>query len=145
MVEASIKSVFFRHELYGTGLTLPKAISQGTPLKAVEVEDRLQEFQEYVSVLEDGGADVGVLQKLTLICANNPIPAHSASPLSFGLGLSSTTSPFVAITRSLPPLIPDMWMKDKSFERLFDGLMRYLEPSKVCMTVYIPTRLIIIC
>lgn len=112
-------------------LNLHTAIDQGTPLKAAEVEDRLQEFQEYISALEEGGADVRVLQKLTLICANNPVPADSASPLSPGLGLPSTTSPFIAITRSLPPLIPDMWIKNKSFERLFDGLMKYLEPSKV--------------
>ena len=112
-------------------LNLHTAIDQGTPLKAAEVEDRLQEFQEYISALEEGGADVRVLQKLTLICANNPVPADSASPLSPELGLPSTTSPFIAITRSLPPLIPDMWIKNKSFERLFDGLMKYLEPSKV--------------
>ncbi|KAL4081701.1 clasp N terminal-domain-containing protein [Scleroderma yunnanense] len=121
-----------RDQSHENGWWLKRAstIGQGTPLKAVETEDRLQEFQEYISALEEGDADVRVLQKLTLICANNPIPADSASPLSPGLGLPSTTSPFIAITRSLPPLIPDMWMKDKSFERLFGSLIKYLEPSK---------------
>ncbi|KAG6335300.1 hypothetical protein ID866_3784 [Astraeus odoratus] len=105
-------------------------IDHGTPLKGVEVEDRVQELQEYISALERGEADIRVLQKLALICTNNPIPADSASPLCSGLGLPSATSPFIALTRSLPPLIPDMWAKDKCFERLFDGLMKYLEPSR---------------
>ncbi|KAI6134906.1 clasp N terminal-domain-containing protein [Pisolithus croceorrhizus] len=105
-------------------------IDHGTPLKGVEVEDRLQELHEYINALEQGNVDARVLQKLSLVCTNNPIPPDSASPLSLGLGLPSATSPFLAVTRSLPPLIPDMWKKDKNFERLFDSLMKFLQPSK---------------
>lgn len=114
----------------GWWLKRASTIDHGTPLKGVEVEDRLQELHEYINALEQGNADARVLQKLSLVCTNNPIPPDSASPLSLGLGLPSATSPFLAVTRSLPPLIPDMWKKDKNFERLFDSLMKFLQPSK---------------
>lgn len=114
----------------GWWLKRASTIDHGTPLKGIEVEDRLQELHEYINALEQGDPDVRVLQKLSLVCTNNPVPPDSASPLSLGLGLPSATSPFLAVTRSLPPLIPDMWKKDKNFERLFDSLMKLLQPSK---------------
>lgn len=114
----------------GWWLKRASTIDHGTPLRGVEIEDRLQELHEYIIALEKGDADIRVLQKLSLVCTNNPIPPDSASPLSPGLGLPSATSPFLAVTRSLPPLIPDMWKKDKNFERLFDSLMKFLQPSK---------------
>ncbi|KAI6105759.1 clasp N terminal-domain-containing protein [Pisolithus sp. B1] len=101
----------------GWWLKRASTIDHGTPLKGVEVEDRLQELHEYINALEQGNADARVLQKLSLVCTNNPIPPDSASPLSLGLGLPSATSPFLAVTRSLPPLIPDI-------------LMKFLQPSK---------------
>ncbi|KAI6034288.1 clasp N terminal-domain-containing protein [Pisolithus microcarpus] len=97
----------------GWWLKRASTIDHGTPLKGIEVEDRLQELHEYINALEQGDPDVRVLQKLV---------ADSASPLSLGLGL-----PSVHMTRSLPPLIPDMWKKDKNFELL----MKFLQPSKV--------------
>lgn len=118
-------------------LTSCTAVDRYAPLKMMDVEDRVQEFQQHISALEDGTADIEALQKLAQICNTNPIPPDSASPLSSELGLPSVTSPFIAVTRSLPPLIPDMWRKDKSFERLFDGLMKYLEPPMVGILPYL--------
>ncbi|KAG9317226.1 clasp N terminal-domain-containing protein [Chiua virens] len=105
-------------------------IEHGTPLKAVEPRNRVEELNRFLSALEDGNADVHVLQKLALLCSSNPIPADTASPLSPRLGLPSVQSLFVPITRALPPTIPDMWTKERSFDRLFDGLMKFLDPSK---------------
>ena len=91
----------------------------------------MQELNDYIATLESGQTDIRVLQKLALLCSSNSIPPEMASPLSPGLGLPSTISPFLGISRSLPPLIPDIWTKDKSFERLFNALIKFLEPSTV--------------
>ncbi|KAH7887935.1 clasp N terminal-domain-containing protein [Phlebopus sp. FC_14] len=114
----------------GWWLKRANAVDHGTPLKGVQVEDRLQELHDFISALENGDANVRALQKLALLCSNNPIPNDTASPLSPGLGLPLSPSPFISTTRNLPPLIPDMWTKSKSFERLFDGLVKFLEPTK---------------
>ncbi|KAI6047375.1 clasp N terminal-domain-containing protein [Pisolithus marmoratus] len=98
----------------GWWLKRASMIDHGTPLKGLEAEDRLQELHEYVSALEKGDADIRVLQKLSLVCANNPIPPDSASPLSPGLGLPPTMSPFLATRIS---------------SVLFDSLMKFLQPS----------------
>lgn len=107
------------------------AIELGTPLKGVEPADRVEELHEFVTVLEDGNADVRVLQKLALLCSSNPIPADTASPLSPRLGLPLSPSPFIPIMRTLPPVVPDMWTRERSFDRLFDGLLKLLDPTTV--------------
>ncbi|KAF8138205.1 clasp N terminal-domain-containing protein [Boletus edulis] len=73
---------------------------------AIEPADRVEELQNFVTALEDGNADVRVLQKLALLCSNNPIPADTASPLSPRLGLPSSPSPFILTMRTLPPVVP---------------------------------------
>lgn len=100
-------------------------------LKATAADDRVQELNDHITALESDQTDIRVLQKLALLCSSNPIPSGSASPLSPGLGLPSTVSPFLGSSRFLPPLIPDIWTKDKSFERLFNALIKFLQPSRV--------------
>ncbi|KAF8845660.1 hypothetical protein BDN67DRAFT_993328 [Paxillus ammoniavirescens] len=114
----------------GWWLKRASTIGHGTPLKGVEPGDRVHELHEFIGALESDAADVRVLQKLALLCTNNPIPADTTSPLSHGLGLPSSPSPLISITRALPPLIPDMWTKDRSFDHLFDGMMKFLDPTK---------------
>ncbi|KAH7922895.1 hypothetical protein BV22DRAFT_1197100 [Leucogyrophana mollusca] len=114
----------------GWWLKRTSMIDHGTPLKGIDAGDRVQELQHYITALEDGEADVRVLQKLALLCRNNPVAADAASPLSPGLGLPSSVSPFLSVSRALPPLIADIWTKDKSFDRLFNALMKFLEPSR---------------
>lgn len=104
------------------------AIENGTPLKGVEPADRVEELSEFVTALEDGNANVRVLQKLAQLCSSNPIPVDTASPLSPRLGLPSGPSLFIPITRTLPP---DMWTKGRNFDRLFDGLLKFLDLAKV--------------
>jgi CLIP-associating protein 1/2 len=107
------------------------ALDHATPLKTAAVDDRVQELNDYITALESDQTDIRVLQKLALLCSSNPIPSESTSPLSPGLGLPSSVSPFLGASHSLPPLIPDIWTKDKSFERLFNALIKFLEPSRV--------------
>ncbi|KAF9246968.1 clasp N terminal-domain-containing protein [Melanogaster broomeanus] len=114
----------------GWWLKRASTIDHGTPLKGVEPGDRVQELHEFIAALESDDADVRVLQKLALLCSNNPVPTDTASPLSPGLGLPSSPPLFTSITRTLPPLVPDMWSKDKAFDRLFDALMKFLDSTK---------------
>jgi CLIP-associating protein 1/2 len=119
-------------QVHETGWWLKRTSTLGhaTPLKATAAEDRVQELNDYITALESDQTDIRVLQKLALLCSNNPIPSATTSPLSPGLGLPSTVSPFLGISRSLPPLIPDIWTKEKSFERLFNALIKFLNPSR---------------
>lgn len=119
-------------QVHETGWWLKRTSTLGhaTPLKATAAEDRVQELNDYITALESDQTDIRVLQKLALLCSSNPIPSATTSPLSPGLGLPSTVSPFLGISRSLPPLIPDIWTKEKSFERLFNTLIKFLDPSR---------------
>ncbi|EIW82237.1 hypothetical protein CONPUDRAFT_143692 [Coniophora puteana RWD-64-598 SS2] len=113
------------------------AIDTGTPLKAVNVPDRAAELEEYISLLEDGDNSVRVLQKLAQLCSNNPLSPDITSPLSPGLGLPNTTSPFLSTLpkRDVGPIIPNLWTKDKKFGRLFGALLKVLDPSKSAETL----------
>lgn len=119
-------------QVHETGWWLKRMSTLGhaTPLKATAADDRVQELNDYITALESDETDIRVLQKLALLCSSNPIPSEPTSPLSPGLGLPSTVSPFLSTSRCLPSLIPDIWMKDKSFERLFNALIKFLEPSR---------------
>lgn len=119
-------------QVHETGWWLKRTstLRHATPLKATAAEGRVQELNDYITALESDQTDIRVLQKLALLCSSNPIPSATTSPLSPGLGLPSTVSPFLGISRSLPLLIPDIWTKDKSFERLFNALIKFLDPSR---------------
>ncbi|EIN10669.1 hypothetical protein PUNSTDRAFT_142631 [Punctularia strigosozonata HHB-11173 SS5] len=108
-------------------------IQHGTPLKAVETDDRIHELTRYISALEEGEADIAVLQKLALLSVENPC-SDSMSPVTSTGSLVDpmSPSPFMGSSRSLPSLFIDMWSKGKNFDRLFRALMNYLEskPSK---------------
>lgn len=100
-------------------------------MKATELADQAEELNKFVAALEDGNADFHVLQKLAQLCSSNPISTDTASPLSPHLGLPSGPSLFIPVTRTSPPVIPDMWTQEKTFDRLFDGLLNFLDPTKV--------------
>lgn len=105
-------------------------IAQGSPLKAAETSDRIQELQRYISLLENGSADVHTLQKLVLLCAENPV-AEPFSPLSPDSEFPSSPSPFIDNSRSIPSLYSDLWDNNKNFEKLFRALMEFLVPTRV--------------
>lgn len=107
-------------------------IQQSSPLKAVQASDRVAELVQYISALESGSADARTLQKLALLCVENPIKdplSPSGSNGEFSDPVSPT--PFSGNVRSVPSLHKDLWTEDKHFDRLFDGLMRLLTPTRV--------------
>ncbi|KAJ7047581.1 clasp N terminal-domain-containing protein [Mycena alexandri] len=118
-----------RHQT-GWWLKRKNLVAQGTPLKAVDDGDRIEELQSYVSMLEKDDVDVRILQKLALLSIENPITESVSSPLSPEFGYPASPSPFTNPSRSLPSLHSDMWGKNKNFERLFNGLLSFLQPDK---------------
>ncbi|KAF7352974.1 hypothetical protein MVEN_01265000 [Mycena venus] len=118
-----------RHQT-GWWLKRKNLIAQGTPLKAVDDVDRVQELQSYINMFENDDVDVRVLQKLALLAIENPVTETASSPLSPEFGYPASPSPFVNPSRSLPSLHSDMWGKNKNFERLFNALLSFLQPTK---------------
>jgi CLIP-associating protein 1/2 len=112
-------------------------VSQGTPLKAMNDGDRIQELQNYINMLENDDVDIRVLQKLALLSIENPIAESASSPLSPDFGYPASPSPLVHPSRSLPSLHSDMWGKNKNFERLFNALLSFLQPAKVSEWLHI--------
>ncbi|KAI0959785.1 hypothetical protein AcW1_004513 [Taiwanofungus camphoratus] len=113
-------------EWWGKRMSL---IHDGTPSKADEVENCVQEFQDYISALETGEADVLVLKRLALFCVHNPID-EPASPVGSAFAVPPTPSPSVGSSRSLPSQKSDLWTQQKNFDRLFNALIRFLDPRK---------------
>ncbi|KAF7355127.1 hypothetical protein MSAN_01428300 [Mycena sanguinolenta] len=118
-----------RHQT-GWWLKRKSLVAQGTPLKAIDDVDRVQELQNYIAMLENGDADVSVLQKLALLAIENPVTETASSPLSPEFAYPVSPSPFVNPSRSLPSLHADMWGKNKNFDRLFNALLSFLEPTR---------------
>ncbi|KAJ7774326.1 clasp N terminal-domain-containing protein [Mycena maculata] len=118
-----------RHQT-GWWLKRKNLVAQGTPLKAVDDGERVQELQSYITMLENDDVDINVLQKLALLAIENPITDGASSPLSPEFGYPASPSPFIYPSRSLPSLHSDMWGKNKIFERLFNGLISFLQPNK---------------
>ncbi|KAJ6629190.1 clasp N terminal-domain-containing protein [Mycena sp. CBHHK59/15] len=118
-----------RHQT-GWWLKRKTLIAQGTPLRAVDTVDRIQELQSYIGMLENDDVDIRVLQKLTLLSIENPVTDAISSPLSPEFGYPASPSPFINPSRSLPSLHSDMWDQSKNFERLFNALLLFLQPAK---------------
>lgn len=106
-------------------------VGRGAPLRTVEPSERVEELETYIALLGSGDADVLVLQKLVLLCLENPVLETSSPPLSPAFGYPTSPSPFIGTSRSLPSLQAEMWEQNKGFERLFNALIKYLEPIKV--------------
>ena len=96
-----------------------------------ELSDRKAELNGYISALEEGLADVLVLKKLVHLCRQNPVN-EPISPISPDFSDPATPSPLFGRTRTLPTLRSDLWHQDKSFERLFNAVVQYLDPARVC-------------
>jgi len=102
-------------------------IEHGSPLKAIEPSDRVQELRGFIVALEERPVSVRALQKLALLCIENSV-IDQPSPLSSEYFAPSAPSPFSA--RPVPSLHPDMWTTDRNFERLFNALIKFLDPSR---------------
>ncbi|KAG6880057.1 hypothetical protein C0992_006869 [Termitomyces sp. T32_za158] len=105
-----------------------EVVSQGTPPRAMQSTDKVKQLQSYITELADGKLDVHGLQMLALFSVENPV-SDMNSPLSPSKGILGSPSPF-SPSQSLPSLHVDLWEVDKNFERLFNALIQFLEPSK---------------
>ena len=111
-------------------------VEHGTPLKGVEASDRVQELESFIAALEQRPVAVRTLQKLALLCVENPV----VDPTSLSTAkFSAPSSPSPFSNRPFVSLHSDMWTKDRNFERLFNNLIAFLEPSRVStlrLTIY---------
>ncbi|KAF8076175.1 clasp N terminal-domain-containing protein [Lyophyllum atratum] len=118
-----------KHET-GWWLKRKALVAQGTPIRAIHPADKITELQGYIAALVEGEAGVQVLQKLALFSMENPVSESGSPPQSPGTGLPSSPSPFLNPSHSIPSLHADIWNANKNFERLFNALLQFLEPTK---------------
>ncbi|KAG6855051.1 hypothetical protein C0991_005980 [Blastosporella zonata] len=118
-----------KHET-GWWLKRKALVSQGTPLRSAETADKVKELQSYITELADGEAGVQGLQKLALFSIENPVSDSNSPPPSPGMGALNSPSPFDASRSLSSSLHTDLWAANKSFERLFNALIQFLEPTK---------------
>lgn len=88
-------------------------------------------LEELINVLDNGDADIAALKRLILISIENA--ASEPSSHSVSTGGKHPSSPTPADSRSTSLLNTSIWEKDKSFDRFFKALMKYLEPARVCL------------
>lgn len=101
------------------------------PTLAVEKSpNRQPELENYIALLENGGADSNVLQKLVFICLENPA-LDALSPLSPESVYPMSPSPFTS-SLSAPALQDDLWEKNKTFDKFLSSLIGYLVSAQVC-------------
>ena len=106
-------------------------VGQGSTLESIESSDKTQELQDYITAVETGSAETQVLQKLALFCLESPVMEPPSPPPSPGLDIPTSPSPFLSGSRSLPSLNGNLWDVNKSFDRLFNALIQFLDPTKV--------------
>jgi CLIP-associating protein 1/2 len=92
------------------------------------------ELQELIAALEGGEPTLTALQGLASICTANKVIGISP-PLSPMLDGPMSPSPFNG-SQSMPFSHPDIWEKDKTFDRLFRALMQYLNGAKVLIMMF---------
>ena len=110
-------------------------VGQASSLKAGEASGGVQELQGYIAAVASGDPGTQVLQKLALLCLENPITEPPSPPPSPGLGLPISPSPFISPSWPLPSLHGEMWDANKNFDRLFSALVEFLDPAKASPTV----------
>ncbi|KAG6812660.1 hypothetical protein H0H92_001610 [Tricholoma furcatifolium] len=117
-----------KHET-GWWLKRKTLVSQGTPLRATQSPDKVQELQSYIKELADGESGVHGLQKLALFSMENPVSFANSPPPSPGVSIQRSPSPLDP-SQSLSSLHSGLWEVNKNFDRLFNALIQFLEPSK---------------
>jgi hypothetical protein len=130
VAEATSMCVLPSHLLLS--LTNIKAVvGQATIMKSEEASDKVHELQDYIDAVVNGDPGTQVLQKLALLCMENPVTEPPSPPPSPGLELPTSPSPFTPPSGSLPSLHGNLWGINKNFDRLFNALMQFLDHAKV--------------
>lgn len=91
--------------------------------------EQFDELQRHIKSLEDGSADVDCLQKLATFSTLYPVP-ETLSSLSQDSNFSIAGLPQWTIPKG-----NEFWAKDRSCDRLFEALRKFLDPSKVLPSV----------
>ncbi|THH33792.1 hypothetical protein EUX98_g406 [Antrodiella citrinella] len=97
-----------------------------------EPSDRRTELNVCVSTLENGTTDVQVLKQLALLCKANPVN-EPMSPISPGYSDPLSPSPLFGngkASSSELVLKSDLWTQEKAFDRLLNGLIKFLDTNK---------------
>jgi len=87
--------------------------------------EQFDELQRHIKTLETGSADVECLQKLAMFSTLYPVP-ETLSSLSQDSNFS-----IAGLPQWIIPKGNEFWAKEKSCDRLFDALRKFLDPSKV--------------
>lgn len=93
-----------------------------------------QELDNLIFALDIGDADVAALKRLALICQETTSSDLSSPPLSPDSRHPSSPTPLVP-SLSTNQLYSDIWEKNKTFDRFFKALMKYLDPERVCSKI----------
>ena len=87
--------------------------------------EQFDELQRHITTLETGSADVECLQKLAMFSTLYPVP-ETLSSLSQDSNFSIAGLPQWTIPKG-----NEFWARERSSDRLFEALRKFLEPSKV--------------
>ena len=101
--------------------------AKATPLRPKDDgPEASDELKQHIEALQNGTITKESLQRIALICLENTV--ESSGPPSPGTSPASP-SPFVVKGQSCGSSA--IWETDRTFDRLFAGLMKFLEPTKV--------------
>lgn len=90
--------------------------------------EQFDELQRHISSLENDSANVDCLQKLAMFSTLYPVP-ETLSSLSQYADFAIAGLPQWTIPKG-----NEFWAKEKSCDRLFEALRRFLDPSKVLLS-----------
>ncbi|THH14964.1 hypothetical protein EW146_g5443 [Bondarzewia mesenterica] len=98
--------------------------------RATDHSEFVNELQGHILALDQGTADITVLQNIAVFCISHPT-ATLISPLSSGLSISASPSPFLSNPAPLSSTKPDLWTENKNFDRLFAAVKKFLDPERM--------------
>ncbi|KAI9001213.1 clasp N terminal-domain-containing protein [Trametes punicea] len=104
-------------------------LKMAAPAEDDVAQDREETVKTFIVALEDGSADVAVLKKLARLCSKNPVH-EPLSPVSPDFSVPLTPSPLEGAVMPLATGKVEYWMQDKLFDRLFNALVKFLDPRK---------------
>ncbi|KAJ2931610.1 hypothetical protein H1R20_g5325, partial [Candolleomyces eurysporus] len=116
-----------RHET-GWWLKRTALFAKATPLRSQNEPEAIDELKQHIEALENGTITKESLQRIALICLENSV--ESSPPPSPGTSPGSP-SPFVVKgLHGHSSGSSAIWDTDRTFNKLFAGLMKFLEPTK---------------
>ncbi|KAF9263676.1 hypothetical protein L218DRAFT_927510 [Marasmius fiardii PR-910] len=116
-----------KHES-GWWLTRKTVLAQRKSTDATSPSYQEPFLQTCIKKLDEGDADVTLLQQLVHLCLDNP-EIDVISPISSDIGLPMSPSPFDS-THSMTSLHTGLWEKNRNFDRLFNALHKYLTSER---------------